>query len=107
MTTASVTTTDHNHIWRWSDRAMARSAALRATESGDEPGMLRIRFRDESADDLEAIRSDEFFDGSRLGLFTRTGRPMAGPAGSTSSSGATEPRPAGGGPRSACPADRS
>ena len=35
---------------------------MRATEAGHDPGILRIRFSDESADDLDAIGWDEFFD---------------------------------------------
>lgn len=59
--TDSVTTTDHDEIRRWAEARDGTPAAVRATESGDDPGVLRIRFRDESADDLDAIGWDEFF----------------------------------------------
>jgi hypothetical protein len=60
--TDSVTTTDHDRIRRWVEARDGTPAAVRATESDDDPGVLRIRFRDESADDLDAIGWDEFFD---------------------------------------------
>jgi hypothetical protein len=61
MTTESVTTTDHDQIRRWVEARDGTPAAVRATESDDDPGILRIRFRDESADDLDAIGWQEFF----------------------------------------------
>ena len=55
MTTAPVTTTDHDQIRRRVESRDGTPAAVGATGSRDEPGTLRIRFRDESADDLDAI----------------------------------------------------
>jgi hypothetical protein len=60
--TESVTTTDHDQIRRWVEARDGTPAAVRATESDDDPGVLRIRFRDESADHLDAIGWEEFFD---------------------------------------------
>jgi hypothetical protein len=59
--TESSTTTDHDRIRRWVEARDSAPAAVRATESEDDPGLLRIRFRDESADDLDSIGWDEFF----------------------------------------------
>jgi len=67
--TDSVTTTDHNEIRRWAELRDGTPAAVRATESDDDPGVLRIRFRDESTDQLDGISWDEFFakfDDARL-----------------------------------------
>ena len=61
MSAESVTTTDPDQIRHWVEARDGTPAAVRATESGDDPGILRIRFRDESADDLDAISWDEFF----------------------------------------------
>ena len=61
MATSSEKTTDHDTIRRWAEARSGVPATVRATESGDEPGVLRIRFSDESADDLEEIGWDEFF----------------------------------------------
>ena len=62
MTSQSATTIDHAQIQRWVEARDGTPAAVRATEAGDDPGILRIRFSDESADDLDAIGWDEFFD---------------------------------------------
>jgi hypothetical protein len=62
MTGESATTTAHERIRRWVEARDGNAAAVRATESGDDPGVLRIRFRDESADDLDAIDWDQFFE---------------------------------------------
>jgi hypothetical protein len=62
MTGESATTTDHERIRRWVEARDGTPAAVRATESGDDHGFLRIRFRDESADDLDAIDWDQFFE---------------------------------------------
>ena len=55
MTSQSATTIDHDQIRRWVEARDGTPAAVRATEAGDDPGILRIRFSDESADDLDAI----------------------------------------------------
>jgi hypothetical protein len=62
MTTESVTTTDHDEIRRWVEARDGTPAAVRATESDDDPGVLRIRFREETAEDLNTIGWDDFFD---------------------------------------------
>jgi len=62
MTNQSATTADHGQIRRWVEARDGTPAAVRATEAGDDPGILRIRFSDESADDLDAIEWSEFFD---------------------------------------------
>jgi hypothetical protein len=62
MTSQSATTIDHDQIRRWDEARDGTPAAGRATEAGDDPGVLRIRFSDESADDRESIGWDEFFD---------------------------------------------
>jgi hypothetical protein len=59
--TESTATTDHDRIRRWVEACDGAPAGVRATESKDDPGVLRIRFRDESADDLDSIGWDEFF----------------------------------------------
>ena len=61
MTTDSTTTTDHDRIRRWVEARDGTPAAVAATESSDDPGILRIRFSDESADQLDAIEWHEFF----------------------------------------------
>jgi hypothetical protein len=62
MTSQSATTIDHDQIRRWVEARDGTRAAVRATEAGDDPGILRIRFSDDSADHLESIGWDEFFD---------------------------------------------
>lgn len=61
MTTESATTTDHEEIRRWVEARDGTPAAVAATESGDDPGILRIRFSDEAADQLDALGWDDFF----------------------------------------------
>jgi len=62
MTTESTTTTDHDQIRRWVEARQGTPAAVAATEADDDPGILRVRFSEESADELETIGWDEFFD---------------------------------------------
>ena len=60
----SKTTTDHDEIRRWVDARGGRPAAVAATGSGDDPGILRIDFPDapqSDDDDLEQISWDEWF----------------------------------------------
>jgi hypothetical protein len=59
--TEFATTIDHDQIRRWVEARDGTPAAVRATESDDDPGVLRVRFRDESAGDLDAIDWDDFF----------------------------------------------
>jgi hypothetical protein len=62
MTTESTTTTDHDQIRRWVEARQGTPAAVAATEADDDSGILRVRFSEESADELETIGWDEFFD---------------------------------------------
>jgi hypothetical protein len=57
----SKTTTDHDEIRRWVDARGGRPAAVAATGSGDDPGILRIDFGDRD-EGLEEISWEEFFD---------------------------------------------
>ena len=59
--TETKTTTDHDRIRRWAEARDGTPAAVAATESGDDPGVLRIRFSGESADRLDPIEWDVFF----------------------------------------------
>jgi hypothetical protein len=56
----SKTTTDHDEIRRWVEERGGRPAAVTATGSGDDPGILRIDFGDRD-EGLEEISWDEFF----------------------------------------------
>jgi hypothetical protein len=58
MTPESATTTDHDQIRRFVEALDSTPAVAGATGSDDD---LRIRFRDESSDDLDAIGADKFF----------------------------------------------
>ena len=53
-------TTNHGEIQRWVEDRGGRPAAVTATGSGGDPGILRIDFGDDD-DDLEQISWDEFF----------------------------------------------
>lgn len=58
----SARTTDHEIIRRWIEERGGSPAAVKATEKGDDPGLLRINFPGYSGDDrLEDISWDEFF----------------------------------------------
>ena len=58
----SAQTKDHETIKRWVEERGGSPAAVKATESGDDPGMLRINFPGYSGEDrLENITWDEFF----------------------------------------------
>jgi hypothetical protein len=56
----SGTTTDRDEIRRWVEARGGKPATVRDTAEGDEPGVLRIRFRDDD-DALEVIDWDSFF----------------------------------------------
>jgi hypothetical protein len=58
MTPESATTTAHDQILRFVEAYDGTPAAAGATGSDDD---LRIRFRDESSDDLDAIGAEKFF----------------------------------------------
>jgi len=70
----SETTTDHNEIRRWAEQHGGRPAAVSATGSGSDPGILRIMFPDAPQHDddaLEEIAWDEWlsaFDDNGLAL---------------------------------------
>ena len=55
------TTTNHDEIQRWVEERGGTPAAVTATGSGDDPGILRIDFGD-SEEGLEPISWDEFFE---------------------------------------------
>lgn len=61
MTTEATKTTDHDRIRRWVEARDGVPAAVAATEDDEDPGILRIRFSDESAEELDAIEWEEFF----------------------------------------------
>jgi len=58
----SATTTDRETIQRWVEDRGGSPAAVKATEKGDDPGLLRINFPGYSGEDrLENISWEEFF----------------------------------------------
>jgi hypothetical protein len=54
-------TTDHEKIRRWAEERGATPAAVKATKTNDDPGVLRLDFppKDEA---LESVPWDEFFE---------------------------------------------
>jgi hypothetical protein len=54
-------TTDHEKIRQWAERRGGHPATVKATEKGDEPGILRLDF-DPPDDSLDQIGWDEFFE---------------------------------------------
>jgi hypothetical protein len=63
MASLSHTTTDHDEIRQWVEQHDGRPATVRGTESGDEPGVLRIDFPGGAGDDrLEEIDWDAWFE---------------------------------------------
>ena len=70
--TTSKVTTDHDEIRHWAEARGAKPAAVRRTESDDDPGIIRLEFPDYSGgDSLEEISWDEWFrkfDGNGLAL---------------------------------------
>lgn len=55
-------TTDHDAIRQWAEERGGAPAAVSATHSGEDPGILRIDFDDGEPDEgLERIEWDEFF----------------------------------------------
>src|SRR5436305_5959384 len=57
------TTTDHDEIRQWVEARGGYPAHVTRTESGDDPGVLRIDYPGYSGQDtLERIDWDEFFD---------------------------------------------
>jgi hypothetical protein len=62
------TTTNHDEIRRWVEERDGRPARVKETGGGDDPGILRIDFR-EPEESLEEISWDEWleaFDENRL-----------------------------------------
>ncbi len=55
------TTTNHDEIRRWAEDRGGRPARVKETGGGDDPGILRIDFRDPD-DALEEISWDEWFE---------------------------------------------
>ncbi|RLV55521.1 hypothetical protein D9V41_10540 [Aeromicrobium phragmitis] len=61
--TSQSTTTDHDEIRRWVEAHDGTPASVRSTESGDDPGVLRIDFPGGAGeDDLEHISWGQWFD---------------------------------------------
>ena|SRR5579871_2037881 len=54
-------TTDHEKIRKWTERRGGHPATVKATEKGDEPGILRLDF-DPPDEGLDHISWDEFFE---------------------------------------------
>ena len=54
-------TTDHEKIRQWAEKRGGHPATVKATERGDEPGILRLDF-DPPDESLDHIGWDEFFD---------------------------------------------
>jgi hypothetical protein len=59
-TAASYTTTDHGVIKAWAQQRGARPAAVGGTQNGDDAGILRFEFRDDSGE-LDEVDWDAFF----------------------------------------------
>ena len=55
------TTTNHDEIRRWAEARDGRPARVKATGGGDDPGILRIDFRDPD-EGLEEISWEEWFE---------------------------------------------
>jgi hypothetical protein len=49
------TTTDHDKIRRWAEQHGGRPASVSATGSADDPGILRIMFREAPQHDDDAL----------------------------------------------------
>lgn len=63
MAGESFTTTDHEQIRRWAESRGGHPAAVKATHTADDAGILRIDFPGYSGEkSLEPISWDEFFD---------------------------------------------
>lgn len=63
MASQSTTTTDHDEIRRWVEEHGGTPAAVRSTESGEDPGVLRIDFPGGAGeDDLDRLEWDEWFE---------------------------------------------
>ncbi|HEY0561002.1 MAG TPA: hypothetical protein VGD03_11995 [Frankiaceae bacterium] len=63
-TAATYTTTDHDVIRAWTEKRGGRPAAVARTESGDDPGILRIEFPNApggEARELQPLDWETFF----------------------------------------------
>lgn len=56
------TTTDHQEIKSWIEKRKGHPAAVRATHSKDDAGILRVDFEPGAEEGLEEISWEEFFD---------------------------------------------
>ena len=56
------TTTDHNEIKRWIEKRHGHPAAVKATHSKKDAGILRVDFEPVDEESLEEISWEEFFD---------------------------------------------
>ncbi len=58
----SKTTTNHQEIQSWIEKRGGKPAIVKGTEDNESSeGMLRIRFSDESSDNLKVIDWEKFF----------------------------------------------
>jgi hypothetical protein len=63
MAGESTTTTDHEAIRRWAEERGGRPARVKATGSGDDPGILRIDYPGVGDDEsLEPISWEQWFE---------------------------------------------
>jgi hypothetical protein len=62
MAGESKTTADHDTIRRWAEERGGKPASVRGTQSGDEPGVLRIDFPGGAGEEsLEHLSWEEWF----------------------------------------------
>lgn len=61
MSGVSKTTTDHHEIKQWVEEHGGKPAAVKGTSFQDDPGLLRINFREYDSDNLDEITWDDFF----------------------------------------------
>jgi hypothetical protein len=75
MASESRVLTDHDEIRQWAEARDAQPAAVRRTESEDDPGVIRLDFPGYSGEQsLEPISWDEWFakfDESKLALLVQ------------------------------------
>jgi hypothetical protein len=55
-------TTEHEEIRRWAEKCGGAPATVAGTERGEEPGLLRFKFRADSDGKLQQISWDDFFE---------------------------------------------
>jgi hypothetical protein len=56
------TTTDHETIQAWAEERDGTPATVRGTGDEEHAGLLRIRFSEDSSDDLEEVSWSAFFE---------------------------------------------